>query len=97
MTNFSKAVEIAAEGIRRDAAMYEIRLEEVEGWSDLLGCFGQDSAEMKEDIRLDLVQGMRNGELEPFSVLDDCSIEDSDGSIKTYRQLTNAMRKQLFA
>lgn len=96
MTNFEKAVEIAVRGIRHDAKLYGVNLDECDGWADMLDWFGQDSADMKNDIYRELFAARRNGEID-FAPMDDCSIEDSDGSVKTYRQLTNAVRKQLFA
>ena len=92
MTNFEKAVEIAVAEIKRDAGFMNVDWDYVDDWGKLLDWFGQDSSDMKDDI----LYTLNKSELS-VSVFDDCSIEDSDGSIKSYRQLTNAIRKQLFA
>ena len=91
MTNFEKATEIAVESIKRDAEFSNVDWDYVDDWNKLLDWFGQDSSDMKDDIYYTLSRSELS-----LSVFDDCSIEDSDGSIKTYRQLTNAIRKQLF-
>ena len=96
MTNFEKATEIAVESIKHDALMCGVDWNYVSNWNELLEWLGQDSADMKEDIRFELCRAANMGQFE-FCFMDDLSIEDSDGSIKTYRQLTNAIRKQLFA
>lgn len=96
MTNFEKAVEIAVGGIKYDAKIFGVDWERVDGWNDLLEWFGQDSTDMKNDIYHELCRAAAMGNLNGYP-MDDCSIEDSDGSIKTYRQLANAIRKQLFA
>lgn len=95
MTNFEKAVEITLAEIKHDALVCGVDWSCVDNWSELLDWMGQDSAEMKEDIYYALSRAAEMGSLD-FYPMDDCSIEDSDGSIKTYRQLTNAIRKQLF-
>lgn len=92
MTNFDKAVEISVAEIKRDAEFCNVDWEWVDDWSKLLDWFGQNSEEMKEDV----LYILNRSELS-FSVFDDGSIENEDGSIKTYRQLTNAIRKELFA
>lgn len=92
MTNFEKATEIVVAEIKRDAEFMNVDWDYVDDWGKLLDWFGQDSSDMKNDI----LYTLNKSELSA-SVFDDCSIEDSDGSIKTYRQLTNAVRKQLFA
>ncbi len=95
MTNFEKAVEIAANSVRRDVKMFGVDIEHVDGWNDLLDIFGYDGEDMKDDVYHELCHAANAGDLERFP-MDDCSIEDSDGSVKTYRQLANAIRKALF-
>lgn len=89
MGNFEKAVKTVVEDIMSDAETFEVDWDYVDSWGKLLDWFGSDSESMKEDITYVL---STNG----FALFDDGSIEDSDGNIKTYRQLTNAVRKALF-
>lgn len=96
MTNFEKAVEIAVAGIKHDAAVMGVDWKRVGNWAELLEWFGQDSTDMREGIYFELRRAATVEHLDWYP-MDDCSVEDSDGSIKTYRQLTNAIRKQLFA
>lgn len=96
MTNFEKATAIVVDSIKHDASVCGVDWNRVSNWNELLDWIGQDSADMKEDIRFELCRAANMGNF-PFCFMDDMSIEDSDGSVKTYRQLINAVRKQLFA
>lgn len=90
MTRFESAVKVVVEDIKRDAKIHGVRWECVNTWAELLDWFGSDSAQMKEDIIYTLSWA-------GIYTADDGSIEDTDGTIKTYRQLTNAVRKAIFA
>lgn len=96
MTNFKKAVAIAVESIKQEALWCGIDWVRVIDWTDLLERLGTDSAGMREDIHYDLLIAADLGNLDVYP-MDNCSIEDTDGTIKSYRQLTNAIRKELFA
>lgn len=92
MTNFEKATEIVVEDIKhfyRDYKEYDL-----ETWEDVCWMMGLDNKEARDDIRTTLVEAMNDGKL-PWCVQDDGCIEEDDGSYKTYRQLINAVRKQL--
>ena len=94
MSNFEKVIAIVVEDVKHDLRCYADY--EIDCWQDILDAFAITSAEMKENIDWTLTRKANAGEI-PWCFQDDLSIEDSDGSIKTYRQLTNAVRKQLFA
>ncbi len=97
MTNFEKAVEIAVADIKHVAIIHGVDWARVQDWNDLLKWINHSHGDdMKRRIYDVLCRAANMGNLEGYP-MDDCSIEDSDGSIKTYRQLTNAIRKQLFA
>lgn len=96
MTSFEKAVAIAVKSIKDDALMCGVEWNCVFSWPDLLDWMGTDSAGMREDIHHDLMRAANMGNLDVYP-MDNCSIEDTDGTIKSYRQLTNAIRKELFA
>ena len=93
MTNFEKVTAIVVEDIKHDLRNYADY--DIECWQDILDAFAIDSAEMKENIEWTLSRKANAGEIE-WCWMDDLSIEEADGSYKTYRQLTNAVRKQLF-
>lgn len=96
MTNFSKYVDYIAEDLRSEFDQYRRNGWEMASWSEMLDAFGIESSDLKDDIHYTVARAVNDGEL-PDCYFDDMSIEDSDGSIKTYRQLTNAVRKVLFA
>ena len=95
MSNFENAVKIAVDSIMEDADFCDVDWDEVNNWAELLDWLGIDSADMRDNSRTAFVCAARDGGF-PWCFFDDMSIEDSDGSIKSYRQLTNAVRKQLF-
>ena len=68
---------------------------EIGSWSEMLDAFGQTSADFKEDVRYTLIQYYNRMGCVYFPVTDDCEIVNTDGSITTYRQLTNLVRKEL--
>lgn len=95
MTNFEKATELVTKEIMSDLRSFrEYEEGDVTNWQEMLDWFGIDSSEMKENIYWMLKEAANNGEIEWFFT-DALEIEDN-GSFKTYRQLTNAVRKQLF-
>ena len=94
MKNFDACVELIVKSIVDDMRINEI--DWVTNWAELLDAFGSDSEMMKDDIRYDLMFAANNGEI-PLCFNDDLDIEEADGSLKSYRQLTNAVRKKLFS
>lgn len=93
-TNFDKAVEIIVNDLRSDIdGLYADW--EISNWAEMLDAFGADSADMKDDIQYTLIEAAKD-KIIPWCFNDDLSIEESDGQIRSYRQLTNAVRKQLF-
>ena len=94
MTNFEKATEIVANDIKhffRDYKEYDL-----DTWADVCWMMGQDNNEARDDIMRTLYDAINDGGL-PDCVHDDGCIEEADGSYKTYRQLINAVRKNLAA
>lgn len=94
MKNFNKAVSIIVEDIKRDLNGY-YKAWDIQTWSELLDAYGIDTSEMKDNIRYTLITATNNGDIECFFT-DDLEIINEDGSTKTYRQLTNAVRRRLF-
>lgn len=96
MTNFEKAVEIVSTDLLGDIKDYRDNGYEIDSWSDMLDAFGQTSSDLKDDVRYVLVEASNDGTI-AACFDDDLMIEDEDGTTKTYRQLTSAVRKVLFA
>lgn len=94
MTNLETAARIAAKNIRDDVQWYGSNLEETSNWKELIELFGIDSSEMKEEVYYSL--RTYYSETGKWSVTDDCSIIEDNGSVSTYRQLVNAIKKELW-
>lgn len=95
MTNLETAAKIAAQDIRKDVEWYGSNLGEVSNWKELQELFCTDGSEMKENVRYALCSYYN--ETGKWSITDDCEVIEDDGSIKSYRQLVNAIKKELWS
>ena len=84
MTKFEKAVSIIANEYRYDCEELDCDI------AELFRCWELDSEDMKTEF-LSILNEMFDGDF-----TDDCEIFDDDGSIKTFRQLSMAVKKYHF-
>lgn len=92
--NLETAARIAADSIREDVVWYGSDLVETGTWPALMDLFGVDGREMKENVRFALRSYYT--ETGKWSITDDCEVVEDDGTVKGYRQLVNAIKKQLW-
>lgn len=87
MTNLENAVQIIVNDykttLQSDYSGWDIH-----SWSDMIGAFGQDSQDVKEDVVYTLKEA-------DIFLNDDFGLEEQDGSVVTYRKLMNAVRKEM--
>ena len=93
MTKFQLAVKVIVDNIKEELENYEDW--EIDNWDDMLRAFGFDSTDMRKEIEyyLESYTDENNTDL---SLTIDHELEDENGNFITYRQLTNAVRKELF-
>lgn len=84
MTRFEEAVKLIAEEYKEDCAEYDYTIKE------LFKCWQFDGEDMKEEF-LFILNDKFDGEF-----TDDCEIVDDDGNIKTFKQLTKAVKNYQF-
>lgn len=91
MTKFQLAVKVIVNNIKEELENYD----EIDNWDDMLHAFGFDSTDMREEIEyyLESYSDEKNIDL---SLTIDHELVDENGNFITYRQITNAVRKQLF-
>lgn len=100
MTKFELAVKVTVDWIKFDLSTYRKNGWEIENWSDMLNAFGQDSKDMQRDIEYMLLR-YTNKQYDMGNNIDITlngyhELEDENGNLISYRQLTNAVRKELF-
>jgi hypothetical protein len=85
MTRFEKMVEIVAKSYEEDCKEYDCTIKE------LFKCWQFD----KEDMIDEFCSILNETEYAEF-VTDECEIFDDDGTIKTFRQFSMAVKKYEF-
>ena len=93
MKTLERAVEIIVEDIRTDVEGY-YQDWEIENWQEYLDATGRDSADFKEDVYYMLSHSEING-TGFMRFTDDCEIIEDDGTVVSYRQLMNQVRKAM--
>lgn len=93
MTKFELAVKVIVDNIKEELENYKEW--EIENWSDMLNAFGFDSNDMRQEIEYYLESYSDANERTNLYLTVDHELEIENGFI-TYRQLTNAVRKELF-
>lgn len=93
------AVKVSVDWLKFDLAVYRKNGWEIENWGDMLNAFGQDSTDMRRDIEY-MLMDYTNKQYEKGKSIDISlngyhELIDENGNIITYRQLTNAIRKEL--
>ena len=84
MTKLEKAVELIANEFKDECLEHDCTI------ADLFKAYQFDSEDMKEEFLL-ILNDSFDGEF-----TDDCEIFDDDGTIKTFRQLSKAVRNYQF-
>lgn len=84
MTRFEEAVKIIAEEYREDCADYDCTIKE------LFRVWQLDNEDMQAEF-LSILNEKFDGDF-----TDDCEVIDSNGDIRTFRQLASAIRKYQF-
>ena len=84
MTTFEKAVEIIANEFKEECLEHDCTI------ADLFKAYQFDSEDMKEEF-LSILNDLFDGQF-----TDNCEIFDDDGSIKTFRQLSKAVKNYKF-
>lgn len=93
MTKLELAVKIVCDDIEKDLNG-QYKDWNITNWGEMLDAFGQDSKDFKEDVNYLLANYSNKNDVDLF--LNDLGeLEIDDGSYITYRQLTNAIRKEL--
>lgn len=90
MTNLETAARIAAKNITDDVLWLGSSVENIQGWGELSNLF----SDMKEEVLFSLRSYYK--ETGKLSVTEDCRIVEDDGEVNSYRQLVNAISKELW-
>lgn len=93
-TKLELVVEILVKDLQEDLNGH-YKNWEIESWSEMLNAFGQDSKDCKEDLIYILDSYANDNNIFPL-VFDDGSLEDTDGTIVSYRKIVNLVKKELF-
>lgn len=93
MTKLELAVKIVVDDVKETVNDYYSDWE-ISSWSEMLEAFGQTSQDFKEDVCYLLSNYSNENNVDLF-LNDEYELELEDGSLVSYRKLTNLIRKEL--